>query len=403
MAENIKFGALTFNKPGRYHYTIKELSSPGHGWAIDKRVFRVTIVVVDNQQGQLVCSAEYPDGKPQFVNVFSCAPARVRLCAKKNMLGLCAPQQCKHDGRFLFGLFNEKNEVVETAQNVEGMIVFPCLEFKQTGLYRYTMKELTQPLCSCWRKDESVFPVEINVKPSLCGTMQAKVRFPHGEPIFNNTFSPCCGCLPHTHAQVGERLEKYECSLTQRAEHVFDHPKEKMNDHSLFPPIHAQVECCAFRYYQLSGAVRKGQVLLLTFPHSNTGWIQVMPSASPQYLLESLGDIFAHIGGVPQTIRFASTSICIASENLRLFAACYGFVPELWQQRRPQNKVSLEFRHLLLPKPRINNWLTFNQTLLRRCDALHRDRNLLHKTLLWEAEKEKLIALPQHRQQKQED
>ena len=68
---NIIFGELTFDKPGSYHYTVKELTPSGGGWITDKKVYRVIINVTKESEGKLAASAEYPDGWPVFINKFS--------------------------------------------------------------------------------------------------------------------------------------------------------------------------------------------------------------------------------------------------------------------------------------------------------------------------------------------
>ena len=66
----IEFPSIVYTKSGTYHYTIHEISEPGDGWETDKREFHVVVTVTDDGKGNLIPSIEYPDGFPEFVNVY---------------------------------------------------------------------------------------------------------------------------------------------------------------------------------------------------------------------------------------------------------------------------------------------------------------------------------------------
>ena len=69
---NIDFPALTFTSPGVYAYTMKEITHSDGEWKTDNRVYRVVITVIDNGDGILVAHLDYPDGWPNFVNMYKC-------------------------------------------------------------------------------------------------------------------------------------------------------------------------------------------------------------------------------------------------------------------------------------------------------------------------------------------
>lgn len=185
--ENIRFDELTFTEPGVYTYTIKELTSSGYGWITDDRAYRITITVTANESGELVAVAEYPDGKPQFTNIFSCIPTAITLRAIKVLCGIPIYCQHRYNCCFLFGLFNKNNKRILTAKNFNGTIIFPKLLFTRPGIYKYTLRELTAPFC-CWKTDDTVFSVEITVTLNTRGKLKAHTYFPNGEPIFTNEF-----------------------------------------------------------------------------------------------------------------------------------------------------------------------------------------------------------------------
>ena len=68
MSANIKFPQLTFDEPGVYSYTVRELDARQTDWTTDKRAFRVIITVTDDGSGRLAAELEYPDGFPTFTN-----------------------------------------------------------------------------------------------------------------------------------------------------------------------------------------------------------------------------------------------------------------------------------------------------------------------------------------------
>jgi transposase len=80
----------------------------------------------------------------------------------------------------------------------------------------------------------------------------------------------------------------------------------------LHPPGHAQADFGKFKYYDSLGVDHDGYALLVTFPHSNTGWIQVFPAQNQECLLEGLKRVFYHIGGVPIRLRCDNMTTAVA-------------------------------------------------------------------------------------------
>lgn len=117
----VEFGELTFTEAGTYVYHLKELAGSADGWLADDTDYRVVITVEDDGHGNLVASAEYPDGYPQFVNTFaggSAASFTITACK----IGVGGDVE---DGQFEFGLFeddgagNAASNPIDTATNSE--------------------------------------------------------------------------------------------------------------------------------------------------------------------------------------------------------------------------------------------------------------------------------------------
>jgi len=108
---SIEFPELSFDHPGTYEYTLKEITASGGGWVVDDTVYRVIITVVDDGYGNLIATIDYPDGYPQFTNTYVLQPVKVIISATKTAVG--KELSC---GMFQFGLFDGE-VLVATAFN----------------------------------------------------------------------------------------------------------------------------------------------------------------------------------------------------------------------------------------------------------------------------------------------
>ena len=108
----IKFPELTFDEPGVYEFTLKELTQSGGGWTTDGREIKVIVRVIDDGFGNLVATIEYPDGFPEFTNKYNAKPAHIIISACKIAIGASLP-----DGRFEFGLYDSEGNLISTARN----------------------------------------------------------------------------------------------------------------------------------------------------------------------------------------------------------------------------------------------------------------------------------------------
>lgn len=181
------------------------------------------------------------------------------------------------------------------------------------------------------------------------------------------------------------------------------------------PLGHAQVDFGDFKYYDGLGTAREGHALIVTFPYSNVGWMQVFPSENQECLLEGLKRIFNHIGGVPILLRCDNMTTAVAqvlkgtervlADGFHRFKLHYRFEanfcnPDSGNEKgNVENKVGYDRRNMLVPVPVIDDFAAFNEELLTRCDADHDREHYIHKVSiseLWAEEKEKLLTLPQY-------
>jgi len=107
-----QFPDLTYDEPGIYEYTMRELTPSGDGWKTDDRVIRLIVTVVDDGHGNLVATIEYPDGFPSFTNIYKTEPTRVIISGCKVAIGAPLPV-----GRFEFGLFDSEGRLIAKVTN----------------------------------------------------------------------------------------------------------------------------------------------------------------------------------------------------------------------------------------------------------------------------------------------
>jgi pilin isopeptide linkage protein len=180
-AGSVHFPAVAFTEPGVYNYTIRELSISGGGWTVDGAIYPVTITVTSDDAGRLSASVSYPNGLPDFTNTFSPVPASESVVVFKELHGWNYPEI-----PFTFGLFDENGDLLATAQNTGGVVQFPQRIYTETGVFHYTVRELTPPE-EGWTTDGAVYPVTVTVTEAG-GMLIATVTYPNGQPTFVNTF-----------------------------------------------------------------------------------------------------------------------------------------------------------------------------------------------------------------------
>jgi transposase len=181
------------------------------------------------------------------------------------------------------------------------------------------------------------------------------------------------------------------------------------------PPGHAQVDFGEFKYYDADEAAHKGYALIVSFPHANTGWMQVFQSQNQECLLTGMKRIFCHIGGVPARCRCDNMTTAVAqilegtervvSEGFYRFMLHHRFSADFCnpakgtEKGNVENKVGYTRRNMLVPVPAITDFDAFNEELLRQCDEDHEREHYERGQLireLWEDEEKHLLALPAH-------
>jgi len=149
----------------------------------------------------------------------------------------------------------------------------------------------------------------------------------------------------------------------------------------LHPESHTQADFGKFHAFR-NGCLTAFQYLVLTFPHSNAGFVQVLPGENCECLLEGLKWIFQHLGGVPRKILFdnLTAAVTIKNRNRKIaesfdrFCLHYGFEADFCnigcanEKGNVENKVGYSRRNWFVPIPSIDDIEAFNQQLFQAAE-----------------------------------
>ena len=226
----------------------------------------------------------------------------------------------------------------------------------------------------------------------------------------------------HTAKRVFRRLEKeapgFNCSYRLVADYVSAKKVELRlkNNKDYLPLIHrpgeAQADFGMTCFYE-NGKYYEGKHLVLSFPYSNGGYMQLNYGENMECLLEGLQSMFEHISGVPTEIWFDNTRTIVTeiikgggrevTERFKRFEEHYRFKsvfmnPEAgWEKGSVENKVGYLRRNNCVPVPRFSSLPQKNIELLSACDGdmqrEHYDKDRMISALFQE-DKAALLPLP---------
>ena len=185
---SVTFGAIEYSAPGAYTYTIAEVGGNAGGVKYDGSRHEVKVTVTDNKAGALTADVEYVDA-PTFVNTYKAQPVDVGIVAKKILNGTNLTK-----GQFTFalkGTVNDEPVELTAANDADGNVVFPHLEFESAGSYTFTVSEVAGDEARV-TYDKRVFTVTVEVTDDGSGKLSATVSndAPEGAMVFENTYTP---------------------------------------------------------------------------------------------------------------------------------------------------------------------------------------------------------------------
>lgn len=184
----VALSPITYTKPGTYNYTLCEVGggSQKAGVQYDGSTFAVTTTVTDNGDGTLSVAHKVDNDANTvgFTNSYTPAATSVTLGASKVLNGKSLDAE-----EFAFVLTDEGGEQVTATNDVNGMVVFPAIQYGEAGTYQYTIAEVKGDESGV-TYDESEYAVTVTVEDNGEGSLVATVAYEGGNaPVFTNTYN----------------------------------------------------------------------------------------------------------------------------------------------------------------------------------------------------------------------
>ena len=196
----------------------------------------------------------------------------------------------------------------------------------------------------------------------------------------------------HTAKRIHKRLkaevEGYACSYRLLAAYVSEKKKElRLKKKEGYIPLdhypgEAQADFGYADFCENGKYHHEAKYLVLSFPYSNGGFLQLNYGENMECLLEGLVTMFEHIGGVPTEIWFDNTRTIVTeiikgggrevTERFQRFCEHYRFKPVFmnpesgWEKGSVENKVGYLRRNELVPIPEFKSLPDKNTELLAR-------------------------------------
>lgn len=184
---SVALSPITYTKPGTHSYMLREVGGGTHkaGVEYDGSVFAVTTTVTDNGNGTLSVAHKVDNDANAvgFTNSYAPAATSVTLGASKVLNG-----KSLEDGEFSFALEGEDGTQLTAGNDANGMVVFPAIQYSETGTYQYTLSEVKGSETGV-TYDEAAYAVTVAVEDDGEGSLVATVSYEGGKaPVFNNTY-----------------------------------------------------------------------------------------------------------------------------------------------------------------------------------------------------------------------
>lgn len=184
---SVALSPITYTKPGTHSYVLREVGGGTHkaGVEYDGSVFAVTTTVTDNGNGTLSVAHKVDNDANAvgFTNSYAPAATSVTLGASKVLNG-----KSLEDGEFSFALEGEDGTRLTAGNDANGMVVFPAIQYSETGTYQYTLSEVKGSETGV-TYDEAAYAVTVAVEDGGEGSLVATVSYEGGKaPVFNNTY-----------------------------------------------------------------------------------------------------------------------------------------------------------------------------------------------------------------------
>lgn len=195
-AGGVTFDELTFDKTGTYTYEISEAipETAAKGYTYDTTKYTVTVVVTDDEAGQLHAAATmngetFKAENAVFNNKYKADPTSIKLEGSKTLTG-----RDQIAGEFGFtvteGTGNDAKTVATGTNKADGSIDFTKIEYDTAGEHTYTVTE-NQGTAGGVAYDTNSYTVTVKVEDDGTGQLTATSTYPDNaeELTFNNEYT----------------------------------------------------------------------------------------------------------------------------------------------------------------------------------------------------------------------
>ena len=132
--------------------------------------------------------------------------------------------------------------------------------------------------------------------------------------------------------------------------------------------------------FEVQGKACRRKYLVLSFPYSNDGFVQVFGGETAECVCQGLKNIFEYLGGVPHLLIFDNATgvgrrvgdRIHETELFQRFHAHYGFRVRFcnpyagYEKGNVERKVAYVRKNLFVPVPQVNDFNSYNRLLLDR-------------------------------------
>jgi len=180
----ITFSDITYTAAGSHSYTVKEVDDKAGGITYDMTGYTVTVDVIDDGDGTLTATVNYPESGLVFNNEYTTDSTTVTLEGTKNLAG-----KELEDDMFSFVVKDENNDIVSTGSNkAGGGITFSEISLSSAGTYSFTVSEVNGGAGEI-TYDETEYAITVDVEDNGDGTLSATVNYPESGLVFNNEYA----------------------------------------------------------------------------------------------------------------------------------------------------------------------------------------------------------------------
>ena len=180
LENGVDFSTITYDTPGVYNYTLKEIEGSANGFTYDTTEYAVVITVEDHPDttGALTAKVEINGNETSsltITNIYKAEPTTAYIEIEKVLTGA---ENVPEVATFEFTLTGEGENKKTTIQG-SGSGSFDVINYEQAGTYTYTVEE-TNSGAAGYTYDDTEYTVIVTVVDNG-GKLEATIKYMIGE------------------------------------------------------------------------------------------------------------------------------------------------------------------------------------------------------------------------------